>query len=209
MSIVAFTFGSFDDIFSLAISVAKALSDSRGSSADCRELIDYLDVFVRQSLYCRTIFRVFDDRFEEIEDQSAQKYSLTTGSNSSAQSEAGTDRSSRPRTTEDEAQYVRRISVNPLVLVHAPTQAAISSHLLNTLACMSPSMMATLSMFKEAGLRHSSASSLGPVLPFGLDEGSPIKFDEEDEELEDLLGPKSSGLFHAGEDNRVDEVEYA
>ncbi len=105
--------------------------------------------------------------------------------------------------------YVRRISVNPLVLVHAPTQAAISSHLLNTLACMSPCMMATLSMFKEAGLRHSSANSLGPVLPFGLDEGSPIKFDEEDEELEDLLGPKSSGLFHAGEDNRVDEVEYA
>ena len=48
MSVVALTFGSFGDIIAviqLAYSIQKALSDSAGSSTECKKLAQYLDHF--------------------------------------------------------------------------------------------------------------------------------------------------------------------
>lgn len=46
--LVAFTFGSFGDIFTilgLACTVRQLLSDSRGASVECRLLVEYLNTF--------------------------------------------------------------------------------------------------------------------------------------------------------------------
>ena len=56
--------------------------------------------------------------------------------------------------------------------------------------------------------RSSSGSSLRPVLPFGLDDGSAVELGNEDEEAE--IGPmprEQTGPFASGAG--VDEVEYA
>ncbi|PSR84398.1 hypothetical protein PHLCEN_2v5455 [Hermanssonia centrifuga] len=188
--------------------LVKVSKSDRGVCPKCKILNDAASIEDElneiQCSYCRTIFRVFDDRFEEVEDESAQVTGLTTGANSSAQSKAGADRSPHRRTTEDEAQYVRRISVIPLVLVHSPPQAAISQNPYENLnyrkhyGHMSPKTMAALPRFSD-GLRRSSAGDLRPVLPFVLDD-------------DDLLveSPEEEGSgYPFGEDNSVDEVEYA
>ncbi len=76
---------------------------------------------------------------------------------------------------------------------------------------MSPKTMAALPKSPAGhGRRSSSGSSLRPVLPFNLDDGSAI--DDEDEEDELAVGPipkEQQGPFAAGEGGRgVDEVEY-
>ena len=56
--------------------------------------------------------------------------------------------------------------------------------------------------------RSSSGSSLRPVIPFGLDDNSPIDLEEAEEESD--MGPITrdhEGPF--GEGGGVDEVEYA
>jgi len=70
---------------------------------------------------------------------------------------------------------------------------------------MSPKTMAALPKSPAGGRRSSSGTSLRPVLPFALDEGSAV----DDEELEPPphLGREPSGEFPAGAS--VDEVEYA
>ena len=62
MSVVAFTFGSFGDIITiiqLAHSIQKALSDTRGSAAECRNLIAYLGAYTT-TLEC--VQNAFDSR---------------------------------------------------------------------------------------------------------------------------------------------------
>ena len=69
--------------------------------------------------------------------------------------------------------------------------------------------MAALPKSPAGARRSSSGSGLRPVLPFGLDDGSAID-PEEDEENELPMGPvprDQSGPFAAGAG--VDEVEYA
>jgi len=71
---------------------------------------------------------------------------------------------------------------------------------------MSPRTMAALPKSPAGARRSSSGSGLRPVLPFGLDDGSAVDVDDDDE----LLGPvrrDQSGPFAAGAG--VDEVEYA
>jgi hypothetical protein len=68
--------------------------------------------------------------------------------------------------------------------------------------------MAALPKSPAGARRSSSGGGLRPVLPFGLDDGSALEVDDEDDEPEmgpmprDQLGPFAAG---AG----VDEVEYA
>ncbi|KAI0324956.1 N1221-domain-containing protein [Cubamyces sp. BRFM 1775] len=72
---------------------------------------------------------------------------------------------------------------------------------------MSPKTMAALAKSPSHGRRSSSgSSSLRPVLPFELDDGTAVDENDDDEELGPM--PKEpSGPFHAGAG--VDEVEYA
>jgi hypothetical protein len=59
-----------------------------------------------------------------------------------------------------------------------------------------------------AGARRSSAgTSLRPVLPFGLDDGSAIDLDDEEEPELGPMPREQSGPFASGAS--VDEVEYA
>lgn len=74
---------------------------------------------------------------------------------------------------------------------------------------MSPKTMAALPK-SPAARRSSSGGGLRPVLPFGLDDGSAVDLDEEDDDDEPEMGPiprEQSGPFAAGAG--VDEVEYA
>lgn len=64
--------------------------------------------------------------------------------------------------------------------------------------------MAALPKSPAGGRRSSSGTSLRPVLPFALDEGSAI---DDDEDSPPHLGREPSGDFPAGAS--VDEVEYA
>lgn len=71
---------------------------------------------------------------------------------------------------------------------------------------MSPRTMAALPKSPAGARRSSSGSGLRPVLPFGLDDATPVEVDEDEE----LLGPvprDQLGPFAAGAG--VDEVEYA
>ncbi|KAG6833807.1 hypothetical protein H0H87_011741 [Tephrocybe sp. NHM501043] len=73
---------------------------------------------------------------------------------------------------------------------------------------MSPKTMAALPKSPVGARRSSSGSGLRPVLPFGLDDGSAVDADDEDEEL--VVGPvpkDESNPFASGAG--VDEVEYA
>ncbi|KAF8639788.1 hypothetical protein AX17_001048 [Amanita inopinata Kibby_2008] len=78
---------------------------------------------------------------------------------------------------------------------------------LNNWEHMSPKTMAALPK-SPAGRRSSSGGGLRPVLPFGLDDGSAVELEADDEVPE--LGPmprEQSSPFGAGAG--VDEVEYA
>jgi hypothetical protein len=69
--------------------------------------------------------------------------------------------------------------------------------------------MAALPKSPAGNRRSSSGTGLRPVLPFGLDDGSAVDPDDEDE-LDLALGPaprEKSGPFAEGAG--VDEVEYA
>lgn len=68
--------------------------------------------------------------------------------------------------------------------------------------------MAALPKSPAGTRRSSSGSGLRPVLPFGLDDGSAVDADDDDDEL--AMGPvprDQTGPFSAGAG--VDEVEYA
>lgn len=68
--------------------------------------------------------------------------------------------------------------------------------------------MAALPKSPAGARRSSSGSGLRPVLPFGLDDGSAVDVDDDDDN--ELMGPvprDQSGPFAAGAG--VDEVEYA
>jgi len=74
---------------------------------------------------------------------------------------------------------------------------------------LSPKTMAALPKSPAGARRSSSGGGLRPVLPFGLDDGSAVDIEDDDED-EPELGPiprKQSGPFAAGAG--VDEVEYA
>ena len=76
---------------------------------------------------------------------------------------------------------------------------------------MSPKTMAALPK-SPVGVhrRSSSGSSLRPVIPFGLDDGSAVDLDGDDDIDEAELGPvprESDGPFPGSAG--VDEVEYA
>ncbi|KAF9247001.1 hypothetical protein BU15DRAFT_84575 [Melanogaster broomeanus] len=78
---------------------------------------------------------------------------------------------------------------------------------LNNWEHMSPKTMAALPKSPAGNRRSSSGGGLRPVLPFGLDDGSAVAADDEDEPE---LGPvprEQSGPFASG--GGVDEVEYA
>lgn len=82
---------------------------------------------------------------------------------------------------------------------------------LNNWEHMSPKTMAALPKSPVGhGRRSSSGSSLRPVLPFDLDDGSAV--DDEDEDDTPEMGPmpkEQTGPFAAGEGGKgVDEVEY-
>ena len=73
---------------------------------------------------------------------------------------------------------------------------------------LSPKTMAALPKSPAGARRSSSGSGLRPVMPFGLDDESPVDLEEDEEEAE--MGPilrEQSGPFAAGAG--VDEVEYA
>lgn len=55
--------------------------------------------------------------------------------------------------------------------------------------------------------RSSSGSSLRPVLPFGLDDGSAVELEDEDEPEMGPMPREDTGSFPTGAG--VDEVEYA
>ncbi|KII95814.1 hypothetical protein PLICRDRAFT_98306 [Plicaturopsis crispa FD-325 SS-3] len=77
---------------------------------------------------------------------------------------------------------------------------------LNNWEHMSPKTMAALPKSPAGARRSNSGGGLRPVLPFGLDDGSAVDVDEEEEEM----GPiprDQSGPFGTGAG--VDEVEYA
>ncbi|KIJ70335.1 hypothetical protein HYDPIDRAFT_105043 [Hydnomerulius pinastri MD-312] len=79
---------------------------------------------------------------------------------------------------------------------------------LNNWEHMSPKTMAALPKSPAGNRRSSSGGGLRPVLPFGLDDGSAVDLDDDDDEPE--LGPMprdQSGPFASG--GGVDEVEYA
>ncbi|EGO27347.1 hypothetical protein SERLADRAFT_366889 [Serpula lacrymans var. lacrymans S7.9] len=78
---------------------------------------------------------------------------------------------------------------------------------LNNWEHMSPKTMAALPKSPAGNRRSSSGGGLRPVLPFGLDDGSALDPDEDDDESE--MGPvprEQSGPFASG--GGVDEVEY-
>jgi hypothetical protein len=73
---------------------------------------------------------------------------------------------------------------------------------------LSPKTMAALPKSPAGARRSSSGGGLRPVLPFGLDDGSAVDLEDDEDEAE--MGPiprEQSGPFAAGAG--VDEVEYA
>ena len=56
------------------------------------------------------------------------------------------------------------------------------------------------------GRRSSSGGGLRPVLPFGLDDGSAVEVDDDDD-VPELGPPREASAFAGGAG--VDEVEYA
>ncbi|KAH7887969.1 hypothetical protein F5I97DRAFT_1805804 [Phlebopus sp. FC_14] len=72
---------------------------------------------------------------------------------------------------------------------------------------MSPKTMAALPKSPAGNRRSSSGGGLRPVLPFGLDDGSAVELDEEDEPELGPMQREESGPFASG--GGVDEVEYA
>ena len=67
--------------------------------------------------------------------------------------------------------------------------------------------MAALPKSPAGARRSSTGAGLRPVLPFGLDDGSAIDLDEEEEPELGPMPREQSGPFAAGAS--VDEVEYA
>ncbi|KAG6838009.1 hypothetical protein H0H93_008403 [Arthromyces matolae] len=72
---------------------------------------------------------------------------------------------------------------------------------------MSPKTMAALPKSPAGARRSSSGSGLRPVLPFGLDDGSAIDADDDDEIVVGPVPRDESNPFASGAG--VDEVEYA
>ncbi|KAH7916133.1 hypothetical protein BJ138DRAFT_688321 [Hygrophoropsis aurantiaca] len=72
---------------------------------------------------------------------------------------------------------------------------------------MSPKTMAALPKSPAGARRSSSGGGLRPVLPFGLDDGSALDPDEDDEPEMGPVPREQSGPFASGAG--VDEVEYA
>lgn len=72
---------------------------------------------------------------------------------------------------------------------------------------MSPKTMAALPKSPAGNRRSSSGAGLRPVLPFGLDDGSAVDLDDEDEPELGPIPREQSGPFASG--GGVDEVEYA
>lgn len=67
--------------------------------------------------------------------------------------------------------------------------------------------MAALPKSPAGNRRSSSGDGLRPVLPFGLDDGSAVDLDDEDEPELGPIPREQSGPFASG--GGVDEVEYA
>ncbi|KAF8076110.1 hypothetical protein FPV67DRAFT_1470388 [Lyophyllum atratum] len=89
-----------------------------------------------------------------------------------------------------------------------PSRDDVVDENLNNWEHMSPKTMAALPKSPAGARRSSSGSGLRPVLPFGLDDGSAVDADDEEDDL--AMGPvpkDQSGPFAAGAG--VDEVEYA
>ncbi|KAG6866536.1 hypothetical protein C0991_003080 [Blastosporella zonata] len=78
---------------------------------------------------------------------------------------------------------------------------------LNNWEHMSPKTMAALPKSPAGARRSSSGSGLRPVLPFGLDDGSAVDADEEEELAVGPVPKDESNPFASGAG--VDEVEYA
>ncbi|KAG6878246.1 hypothetical protein C0993_010018 [Termitomyces sp. T159_Od127] len=78
---------------------------------------------------------------------------------------------------------------------------------LNNWEHMSPKTMAALPKSPASARRSSSGSGLRPVLPFGLDDGSAVDPDEDDELAVGPVPKDESNPFASGAG--VDEVEYA
>ncbi|KAK1228877.1 Factor arrest protein 11 [Marasmius sp. AFHP31] len=77
---------------------------------------------------------------------------------------------------------------------------------LNNWEHMSPKTMAALPK-SPAGRRASSGGGLRPVVPFGLDDGSAVELDDDEEELPGPAPREQSEPYAGGAG--VDEVEYA
>jgi len=77
----------------------------------------------------------------------------------------------------------------------------------NDWAHLSPKTMAALPKSPAGARRLSAGGGLRPVLPFGLDDGSAIDIEDEDEPEMGPAPREQSGPFAAGAG--VDEVEYA
>ncbi|KAH7930029.1 N1221-domain-containing protein [Leucogyrophana mollusca] len=78
---------------------------------------------------------------------------------------------------------------------------------LNNWEHMSPKTMAALPKSPAGARRSSSGGGLRPVLPFGLDDGSALDPEEDDEPEMGPMPREQSGPFAQG--GGVDEVEYA
>lgn len=78
---------------------------------------------------------------------------------------------------------------------------------LNNWEHMSPKTMAALPKSPAGARRSSSGGGLRPVLPFGLDDGSAVDLDDNDEAELGPIARDESGPFSVGAS--VDEVEYA
>jgi len=72
---------------------------------------------------------------------------------------------------------------------------------------MSPKTMAALPKSPAGARRSSSGGGLRPVLPFGLDDGSAVDLEDNDEAELGPIARDESGPFSVGAS--VDEVEYA
>ncbi|PSR71905.1 hypothetical protein PHLCEN_2v12249 [Hermanssonia centrifuga] len=98
--------------------LVKVSSKDRRVCPKCKTLNDATPLNSESSeikcLYCRTIFRVYDDRFEEIVEDGPTNLE-NSSSLPSKQSKKTGRRNPRRKNTEDETQLVRRISVIPLI----------------------------------------------------------------------------------------------
>jgi len=79
--------------------------------------------------------------------------------------------------------------------------------MVDSLQHLSPKTMAALPKSPAGARRLSAGGGLRPVLPFGLDDGSAIDIEDEDEPEMGPAPREQSGPFAAGAG--VDEVEYA